>query len=420
MGIEAGIAAITDLIGTAVAGEAAAAPFEAAGAMGAGEAAAGAVGAGEAAAGFGLPTAGGLGEMVAVGAPGLAPTAATGAGMGLEGLMGATMASGLGPEAIGMGGLASSAVGASDVLGAGFGSTANALGTGAFQPQGAVPGGTPDVWASPVAGQAGGASAGPGASAFAPAPGVTAGTGTFPDVTAAAAGGGGTPTWPAAGSTAGTGAGLPTQGGLGQMASVGAQTPSVGAGGSGNFLDNLGLGKIGEGAMKSITSNPLGIGLGAAGLGYNIMQGQKLSDAQKALTSQAADLSGQGAQMRSYLASGTLPAGLQASVDKAVSAAKANAIANAAAQGLPTDPTRNTALATTLADIDAKAPALIAQLGEQLMTTGVQESGLSSQLYSTLAQIDQTQTTNMGKAIANFAAAMSPGGTRIQIGGSSA
>ena len=198
---------------------------------------------------------------------------------------------------------------------------------------------------------------------------------------------------------------------------VAAGTPS--APGGGNFLDNLGLGKIGEGAVNSITKNPLGVGVGAAGLGFNMLQGQKQSDAVKALAAQASDLSGQGAQMRSYLASGTLPPGLQASVDKAVADAKSHAISNAAHQGLPTDPTQNTALAATLAGIDNQVPILTAQLGQQLLSAGVQESGLSSQLYTSLAQIDQTQTTNMGKAIANFAAAMSPGGTKIQIGGTS-
>ena len=371
-----------------------------AGATGLGEAGAGAAGA------FGT---GAIADMAAAGVPGaLAPTAATGAGMGLGDLMAGTFASGLGPEALGMGGLASSAVGASDVLGAGFGATADALGSGTFAPQGAIPGGTADVWAAPT-GQAAslpGAS-GPGASAFAPASGVSApagATGTFPDVTAAAAG-------------------APTSGGANAATSAlgvtpGGAAPAAGAPGAaqagGSFLD-----KLGTGAINSITKNPLGVGLGAAGLGFNMLQGQKQSDAVKALAAQASDLSGQGAQMRSYLASGTLPPGLQASVDKAVADAKSHAISNAAQQGLPTDPTQNTALAQSLAAIDQQVPILTAQLGQQLLSSGVQESGLSSQLYTSLAQIDQTQTTNMGKAIANFAAAMSPGGTKIQIGGTS-
>jgi hypothetical protein len=57
---------------------------------------------------------------------------------------------------------------------------------------------------------------------------------------------------------------------------------------------------------------------------------------------------------------------------------------------------------------------LTAQIGQQLLTsgegligTGVQASGLSSSIYTTLANIDQTQTAAVGKAIANMAAALS-------------
>lgn len=373
-----------------------------------------AAGAGEAAM-AGLPTAGALGEMAAVGVPGaLAPTAATGAGLDLGGLMAGTFASGLGPEAMGLGGLASSAFGASDALSAGFGATADALGSGTFAPQGAVPGGTADVWAAPQAGLTGPGAGGQGAAAFAPSPGVSVGGATVPDATSAAAfapPSGANSATTALGVTANP-ATLPAEGAATAGATGGAgAAPGAGPG----FME-----KLGTGAVDSITKNPLGIGVGAAGLGLNMLQGQKQSDAVKALTSQAGDLSGQGAQLRSYLSSGTLPPGLQASVDKAVADAKSHAISNAAAQGLPTDPTQNTALAATLAGIDNQVPILTAQLGQQLLSDGVRESGLSSQLYQSLAQIDQTQTTNMGKAIANFAAAMSPGGTKIQIiGGTS-
>ena len=50
------------------------------------------------------------------------------------------------------------------------------------------------------------------------------------------------------------------------------------------------------------------------------------------------------------------------------------------------------------------------------MTTGLQETGMSSSLYTTLANIDQTQTANIGKAIAYFASALGGGGTTIKLG----
>ena len=97
-------------------------------------------------------------------------------------------------------------------------------------------------------------------------------------------------------------------------------------------------------------------------------------------------------------------------------------MSNAAAQGLPTDPRANTALANQFAAIDAQASSAIAQIGQQLLTAGVSEAGVSTSLLNSLAQMDQTQTANIGKAIANMAGALSPGGnkTTIQIGGSQA
>ena len=63
--------------------------------------------------------------------------------------------------------------------------------------------------------------------------------------------------------------------------------------------------------------------LGGAGLGYNILNGQKQSANVQALNDQAARQNQTGAQLESYLTSGTLPAGLQGQVTQAVQSAKA-------------------------------------------------------------------------------------------------
>jgi hypothetical protein len=105
-------------------------------------------------------------------------------------------------------------------------------------------------------------------------------------------------------------------------------------------------------------------------------------------------------------------------VDQAVASAKARAIANAAAQGLPTDPARNTALATTLAGIEQNAVITAVQSQQQLLQSGIQESGLSAQIYQQLANLDMTQTQNIGKAIASMAAALSSkptGGVTLKL-----
>ena len=164
-----------------------------------------------------------------------------------------------------------------------------------------------------------------------------------------------------------------------------------------SVLDSLGI------------KNPLGAAVGAAGLGYAALE-NKAPKFSPQLEAQAASLNANGQQLMSYLQSGSLPPGLQASLTQATSAAKAKIISNFAAQGLNTDPSQNSALASELAADDQQALISTAQIGQQLMQSGITESGLSSDLYKTLAQIDQTQTANIGKAIANFASAVSGGG----------
>jgi hypothetical protein len=196
------------------------------------------------------------------------------------------------------------------------------------------------------------------------------------------------------------------------------------------------LSKAGGGALKSLTSNPLGIALGAGGLGYNILQGQKQSQNQQALQADAKSATANSSQMvasgealQQYLTNGTLPPAYQQQVDQAIADAKTKAISNAAQQGLPTDPNQNTALATELAKIDSQRGAMQTQIasqlfqsGQGLVGSGQQAAGLSGDLYKTLVQNDTTSAANTGKAIATLAAALngkssnSAGGITISTG----
>ena len=194
---------------------------------------------------------------------------------------------------------------------------------------------------------------------------------------------------------------------LGQpAAATGAAASAPAAGGDSKdkgVLDSLGI------------KNPLGAAIGAGGLAYSVLQGQQQQKYSPEMLAQAQSLNSQGQQLLSYLNSGTLPAGLQASLTQATSAAKAKVISNFASQGLNTDPTQNTALAAQLEQVDQQALISTAQIGQQLMTSGIQETGLSSDLYKTLANIDQTQTANIGKAIAGFASSISGSGGGINL-----
>jgi hypothetical protein len=209
---------------------------------------------------------------------------------------------------------------------------------------------------------------------------------------------------------------------LGGTASAGANATGTAGGAAAapsSSIDSL-LGKAGDGVLKSLTSNPLGTALGAAGLGYNIYSGQKQTANQNALTADAntatgnsTALMGQGEALQQYLTNGTLPPAYQQQVDQAIADAKTSAISNAAAQGQPTDPTQNTALAATLAKIDASRSGMQTQVASQLFSSGSSlisagqgAAGLSGSLYQTLVQNDTTQAANTGKAIATLAAAL--------------
>ena len=180
-----------------------------------------------------------------------------------------------------------------------------------------------------------------------------------------------------------------------------------------------------------MTNNPAGTALGAAGLGYSIYNGQKLTANQQALTAaaQQAAASGQqianeGQSLTQYLQNGTLPPAYQAQVDQAIQSQITAAISAAGAAGQPTDPAKNTSLAQTIASIQNQKPILQSELATQLansgttlISAGIGATGLSGQLYSTLVQNDTQAAANTGKAIANLASALNGKSPGTSVGG---
>lgn len=369
------------------------------GLAGAGEAALGGLGealgfAGEAGA-AGSAEAGGLGaiEAAAPSLGGAAPAAGAGASTfaAPAGVAGATDLT--------------SAGGLTGTFGESVAATQEAIGAGVFDPVGSN-------FTSFGASAAPGAGAGDvfGIPATAAAPGVdlpTAATSTLGGPVPGAEGAFG-------GATAGSGAEGALTGHLVPDAAFANPSPAAGT----SFLDSLSPGNLAKSAVGQIAKNPLGTALGVGGLAYNLAQGQAKPQGTDQIKRSADALAGQSEQLRSYLQSGTLPPGLSSAVDQANAAAKARVISNYASRNLPTDPSKNSALAQELASIDQQSVIQTAQIGQQLLTTGVNEAGLADNLYQALVGIDQKQSENVGKAIANFASALGGGGTKIQIGGS--
>ena len=167
-----------------------------------------------------------------------------------------------------------------------------------------------------------------------------------------------------------------------------------------------------------------------AGLGYNILQGQKLTKNQAAddpIANTAAQNSQQmvqsGEALQQYLTNGTLPPAYQQQVDQAIADAKTRRFPMRRRNGQSTDPTQNTALAASLAKIEASKAGMQTSVASQLFSSGTSlvnsgatAAGLSGQLFKRWLHNDTTQAANTGKAIATLAAAMN-GKSQSQIGG---
>ena len=296
------------------------------------------------------------------------------------------------------------------------------------------------------------APAGPSAATASAPAGVSSPFGATPDPTSATAtipGGSGTiaptgtaPVSPTASLTAPQSPGIASLTGTNPNEAIPGAAGYTSVGGApltgGSTADTSSIfGSLGDKALDAVTKNPLGTALGAAGLGYSIYNGQKLTSNQQALTAAAQQeaasgqqVANEGQSLTQYLQNGTLPPAYQAQVDQAIQSQIQTAISNAAAAGQPTDPTKNSSLAQTIASIKNQAPILQSELatqlassGTSLISAGLGAAGLSGQLYSTLVQNDTQAAANTGKAIANLASALngkspgtSAGGITISTG----
>lgn len=196
----------------------------------------------------------------------------------------------------------------------------------------------------------------------------------------------------------------------GKMPNSGASSaPSLGStsgnGGSdtGGFLSSLGV------------KNPLQTAIAAGGLAAGLFGNSKTPSGYDDLKAAAANLNSTGSVLQQYLTTGTLPPGMQTSVDQATQAAKARVVQNYANRGLSTDPTKNSSLQQELAQIDQQAVITAATIGDSLMKTGLSASGMANQIYQALVKIDTDKSQRVGSAISNFASSLGGGQTGSNI-----
>jgi hypothetical protein len=175
--------------------------------------------------------------------------------------------------------------------------------------------------------------------------------------------------------------------GTGTLASAitGAGDGSGGPGADAGFLGNL------------KTYGPLA--LSGGGLLSSVLAGEKKPKFEGDASAQAAQLQAQGAQLESYLTSGTLPPGISAGLTAAHDAAAATIRSQYAARGQ----TGSSAEMQDLSNLAATTVSQGAQIATNLLQQGVSESEFSAQLYQSLMQSSMEQDAALSKSISNFA-----------------
>jgi hypothetical protein len=183
---------------------------------------------------------------------------------------------------------------------------------------------------------------------------------------------------------------------------------TTGSGGFGGWLSSMGD------KFVSGLSDPFKLlGLGAAGFGlFNALNSAKgpvgnVTGNENQLQALANQTGAQGAQYSSYLASGTLPPGLQAEVTNATQAAIAQTKAKYAANGLGPNSTMEQ---QDINSINNQALALQGQLGQQLLQSGIALTGLDEKTLQALLTTNTSFANQTNQAIANLARALSGGG----------
>jgi hypothetical protein len=148
--------------------------------------------------------------------------------------------------------------------------------------------------------------------------------------------------------------------------------------------------------------------LGAVPLGIDLLEGNKQPANYGTLEQQAGTLAAGGNQLQSYLQSGTLPPGLQTSLNSAATAAQAAIKSRYATTGM----SGSSAESQDLQNVANQVSGQGAQIALQLSQQGLSETQLSDQLYAQLMQTSLSQDNALSSAVGNFAGALALGGAR--------
>jgi hypothetical protein len=141
--------------------------------------------------------------------------------------------------------------------------------------------------------------------------------------------------------------------------------------------------------------------IGAAPLAVDLLRGNQPVSGQAQIGTSAAQLSAQGTQLQSYLQTGTLPPGAQASINQAVAASQASIRSQYASMGM----SGSSAEAQDLANAQTAGVSQATTMAQSLLSTGLQESQMSDQLYQDIMNQALQQDNQLSSAIGTFATA---------------
>ena len=171
-----------------------------------------------------------------------------------------------------------------------------------------------------------------------------------------------------------------------------------------NALGSLGNALGGSSALKSW--GPLA--LAGAGMGYNLLKGNAALPQSAQLTALAKQDSAQGAQLQSYLTSGTLPPGVQSGLTAAAQSAEASIRSQYATRGQ----SGSSAEAQDIARMHQSVMANGASIASGLMQQGISESNMAQSIYAQLMQAQVQQDAALSQSIAGFSGALASSGLK--------
>lgn len=143
--------------------------------------------------------------------------------------------------------------------------------------------------------------------------------------------------------------------------------------------------------------------LAAAPIAIDLLKGNQSQPGENELKNEAGLLTQQGQQLANYLQNGTLPPGIQASINQATNAATAAIRSRYASMGM----SGSSAEVQDIAAAQQQAATEGAQTALQLLSQGISEQNMGSQLYQDIFQYSLQEDQGLGQAIGNFAVALS-------------